>query len=55
MPFSTRQQKLDKLGRGYKIVRPRPAAQILPGRVPGGADTYAGLAAEENVEDREQF
>ena len=54
MPFSTRQQKLDKLGRGYKIVRPRLPKHCRE-RVPGGADTYAGLAAEENVEDREQF
>jgi len=57
MPFSMRQQKLDKLGEGYKIHRSRLTKHCRerdPG-VSGGVDTYAGLAADENVEDCEQF
>ena len=36
-PFSTRQQKLYKLCRGYKILGPR-LAKYCWGRVPGGVD-----------------
>jgi len=39
MPFSTRQQKLDKLCWGYKILRPR-LTKYCQGRVPGGVDAY---------------
>ena len=41
--FSMRQQKLDKLCRGYKILRPRLTKHCrgrVPG-VPGGVDAYA--------------
>jgi len=37
MPFSTRQQKLYKLCRGYKILGPR-LTKYCWGRVPGGVD-----------------
>jgi len=38
--FSMRQQKLDRLCRGYKILRPRLTKHCW-GRVPGGVDAYA--------------
>ena len=37
--FSMRQQKLDKLCRGYKTLRPR-LTKYCRGRVPGGVDAY---------------
>jgi len=39
MPLSTRQQKLDKLCRGHKILRPR-LTKYWRRRVPGGVDAY---------------
>ena len=42
MPFGMRQQKLDKLCRGYKTLRPRLTKYCrgrVPG-VPGGVDAY---------------
>jgi len=37
MPFGMRQQKLDKLCRGYKILRPRLTKYCWE-RVPGGVE-----------------
>ena len=48
MLFSMRQQKLDKLCRGYKILRPRLTKRCwgrVPG-VPGGVDAYGFSASE---------
>ena len=39
MPFSIRQQKLDKLSRGYKVLRPR-LTKYWRERVPAGVDAY---------------
>jgi len=42
MPFSMRQQKLEKLCRGYKVLRPR-LTKYCRGRVTGasgGVDAY---------------